>query len=71
MYFIIETQAAEGGTGAAIVTTKSTRNEAEAEYHRVLQAAAVSGVYKHGAVILTEDCMPLMPKCYEHGGEEE
>lgn len=71
MFFVIETQVSSDGTGAALVTTQADRNTAEADYHRILSAAAVSQVYKHGAVILTEDCVPVMYTAYEHGGEDD
>lgn len=69
MYFVIETQVNDG-VGATIVTTKDTRNEAESDYHRILQYAAISEVDIHGAVILTEDCVPIMNKSYRHEVEE-
>lgn len=66
MFFIFETQVKEDGTAAYLATTESDRNEAEAQFHRILSAAAVSDVHKHGAVLVTEDCITLMQKCYEH-----
>lgn len=70
MFYIIETQTTYDGEGnkigASIVTTKSTRNEAESEYHRILQYAAISEVPIHGAAILTDECSPLMYKSYSH-----
>ena len=66
MYFIIETQVDADGVGASIVTTTDTRNEAESEYHRILQAAAVSEVAKHGAAVLTDEAVPIMNRCYTH-----
>lgn len=68
MFFVIETQV-ENGVGATLVTTKETRNEAESDYHRILQYAAISEVDVHGAIILTEDCVPIMYKSYVHKGE--
>lgn len=70
MFYIIETQTTfdgeENKTGAALVSTRNTRNEAESEYHRILQYAAISSVPIHGAVILTDECAPLMYKSYTH-----
>ena len=65
MYKIIEMQTTNGTT-AHIVTTKSTRNEAEAEFHRVLAAAAVSNVEVHSCTILTEEGFQIMTGCYKH-----
>lgn len=69
MFYIIETQTNEDDTGSAIVTTKTDRNQAEADYHRVLATAAISNIYKHGAILMTDDCVPIMYMTYEHGGE--
>ena len=68
MFFVIETQV-DKGKGSTLVTTFNTRNEAESDYHRVLQYAAISSVDVHGAVILNEDCTPLMNKAYRHNEE--
>lgn len=66
MFFVIETQV-NGNTGAICpVITRETRNEAEASYHTILAAAAVSNVDVHGAIILSEDCIPVMYKSYDH-----
>ena len=71
MFFILQTQVDENGNGAILpAITKATRNEAESEYYRILQFAAISSVYKHGAIIFNEDCMPIMYKVYDHGEEE-
>ena len=65
MFFVIETQV-NGGQGSALVTTHATRNEAESKFHQILQYAAVSQVQKHGAIVMTEDCVLLLHSCYEH-----
>ena len=70
MYKIIEMQTTNGST-AHIVTTKATRNEAEAEFHRVLAAAAVSNVEIHSCTILTEEGFQIMTGCYKHEPAEE
>lgn len=71
LYYVIESQTTKDGIGTTLITTKTDRNEAESDYHRVLSAAAVSNVYKHGAMLMTEDCMPVMYVAYEHGGEDD
>lgn len=71
MYFVIETQAQTDGTGQALVTTKTDRNEAESEYHRILQFAAISAVPYHGAIIIDEECVPILHKAYDHTEEDE
>ena len=65
MFFVIETQTNDG-VGSTIVTTFADRNEAESKFHDILKSAAISSVQKHGAVILSEDCLAIMSKCYEH-----
>ena len=64
-YKIIEMQT-NNGTTAHIVTDAATRNEAEAEWHRVLAAAAVSNVQTHSCVILSEEGVLVMSGCYKH-----
>lgn len=70
MFFVIETQV-NNGVGQAIVTTKDTRNEAESDYHRVLQYAAISEIEIHGAVLLTEEGAPLKYQSYKHDSTQE
>ena len=66
MYFIIEIQGSAQGTYAYLVSTAQTRNAAEAEYHRVLAAAAVSQLPMHSAIVFTADGTPIMHQCYTH-----
>lgn len=71
MFFILETQIDNNGNGTILpAITKDTRNQAESVYYNILQYAAISNVYKHGAIIFNEDCMPIMYKVYDHGEEE-
>lgn len=75
MFYIIETKTTidENGEkkGDTIVTTKNTRNEAESEYHRILQYAATSSVYIHGAIVMTDECSPIMFKSYTHADTQQ
>lgn len=71
MYFIIQIQKNKEGVGSTLVTTKETRNEAESEYHRILQYAALSTIPKHGAIIIDDDCAIHMTGCYTHEQEEQ
>lgn len=66
MYFVLETQVNDGVGAMLPAITKNTLNEAESEYHRILQYAAISDVDVHGAIILGEDCFPVMYKAYTH-----
>ena len=65
MYIVIELQA-NGGQVANIVTTHSTREDAESKFHIVLAAAAVSTVGKHSAVMLSDEGFTLRNECYKH-----
>lgn len=53
-YIVIEIQKAANGTVSTLVTQYNDRHQAEAKYHTILAAAAVSSLPVHGAVILTE-----------------
>ena len=65
-YFILEIQKNADGTCAHIVQTSDTRNGAESVYHQILAAAAISNVYQHTAVLLTDTGMEIMHQCYVH-----
>ena len=65
MYYVIELQT-NGGQTAHLVSSYSTREDAESKYHTVLAAAAVSAVEKHAATIITEEGFQLMHQCYIH-----
>ena len=71
MYFIMEIQGYADGSFAHLVTRAPSRLEAESEYHRVLSAAAVSGLPMHSAVLLDATGTALMNQCYTHEPEEE
>ncbi|MDO4974144.1 MAG: hypothetical protein Q4E38_08045 [Eubacteriales bacterium] len=71
MYFIMEIQGNADGSFAHLVTRAPSRLEAESEYHRVLSAAAVSGLPMHSAVLLDATGTALMSQCYTHEPEEE
>jgi hypothetical protein len=42
------------------------RLKAEAKYHEVLSAGAVSNTKKHSAIIVSEECFPVVNQCYKH-----
>ena len=71
MYFIIEIQVNNEGVGSALVTTKEDRNQAESEFHRILQYAAISELPRHGALIVTDRSELMMSGYYEHTQEIE
>lgn len=55
MYFCVEIQMYQGGTGATIVTDHNAKNEALSKYHTVLSYAAVSDLPCHACVVLDEE----------------
>ena len=57
MFYVIEFQT--GSTGAAIVATKTTQEEALQAFHTIMAAASVSSVPQHGAMIVTGDMFVL------------
>jgi len=70
-YIVIELQTAANGTVGNIVTSYDDLNLAEAKYHTILAAAAVSNLAKHAAVIITEEGFSIDAKCYTHEAVEE
>lgn len=64
MYVVIELQK-YGDQVANLVTSHATRQEAEAKFHTILSAAAVSPVPVHSAVLLSEEGFPLRHECYK------
>lgn len=65
-YLVIEIQTTSDGTVSNIVTAYDSLAAAESNYYAVLSAAAVSAVYSHGAVLITDDCRPVMNNVYKH-----
>lgn len=47
------------------------REKAEAKFHEVLAAAAVSNTASHGAILFSQECFPLRNECYTHEAIEE
>lgn len=55
MYFVIEIQISQGGSGSNLVTQHATKNEALSKYHTILAYAAMSELPCHSAVALDEE----------------
>lgn len=67
MYIILEMQTAQDGNVVIPAPVqKETLYEAEAAYHQILAAAALSKVYKHSATILTDEGNEYESHCYTH-----
>ncbi len=67
MFIVIEMQKLDENTLAILpANTYNTRDEAESKYHAILSTAAISNVWKHSAILLDEDGVPLAYNCYVH-----
>lgn len=69
MFYICEIQTNKDGTGAHIMSTAPTLNEAESKYHQILSYAAVSTLTCHAAIIFDEKGYTQMSRFYEHEQE--
>ena len=71
-FYIIEIQQYTSGEFGHIVhfafdeNATKARLKAEAKYHEVLAAAAVSELPQHSATLLTSDGRAIMNQCYRH-----
>lgn len=71
-YYVFEIQKYQSGEYGHIVHWAADENadrarlKAEAKYHEVLAAAAVSELPQHAAVLLASDGAELMRQCYVH-----
>lgn len=71
-FYIIEIQQYINGEFGHIVhfafdeNATKARLKAEAKYHEVLAAAAVSELPQHSATLLTSDGRAVMNQCYRH-----
>ena len=69
-YIVIEIQTSGGTTAIVPPIPYADRLQAEAKYHQILAAAAVSSVEEHTAVLLTQDGQLVRRECYRHGETE-
>lgn len=66
MYIVIEIQTAANGLVSTIVTQHSDANDAYAQFHSILAAAAVSELPQHAAVILYNNGNMVRSEHYTH-----
>ena len=67
MFIIIEIQEqTQGATPNTISYTAETIDEAKSKFHYILHYAAVSGLYRHGAVLMQTDGKYLARESFEH-----
>ena len=67
MYIVVETQTQNGVTAVVQPASYTDRNRAEAKFHTVMAAAAVSNVEIHACIVFTEEGFPVLHDCYKHG----
>lgn len=70
-YLVTEIQHWDTGTIQNPTWSYDDRNKAEAKYHTVLAAAAVSALPVHSAMLFTDEGFTLESKCYKHSKEPE
>ena len=71
-YVVIETQTTnEGVMNALPPVVKTTRDEAEQEYHSKLSYAAVLSVDIHSVSMLNAEGKLMKSECYKHNQSEE
>lgn len=46
--------------------SQKARLKAESKYHEVLSVGAVSDTLKHSAIVVSEECFPVVNQCYNH-----
>ena len=65
-YLVIEIQKFSDGTVAiGQPTSHDTREKADARFYTILATAALSSQPKHGAIIVSENCMQVASKYYD------
>lgn len=69
-YIVVEIQTAANGAVATTVNDYADQKQAEARFHTILAAAAVSNLAKHSAIMFSEEGFPLRHECYSHLVEE-
>ena len=70
-YLVIEIQTFDTGSVQTLTYSYETRLSAEAKYHAILSAAAVSKLPRHACVIMTSEGRQLMNQCYTHETQKQ
>lgn len=70
-YVVVELQTNTDGVVGNIVNAYDSIAEAEACYHTILAAAALSTLPKHAAIMFSNEGFPLKHECYTHVVESE
>lgn len=69
-YLVIEIQKFENGAMSTPAYAFDTAYGAEAKYHAVLSAAAVSALPVHSCVMINEEGMFIKGECFKHEEEQ-
>lgn len=69
VFYVLELQTYGDGTGSAIPMSYDNLPTAESKYYLILSAAAVSTVYRHGAVLMTEEGFTMKQEVFTHAVE--
>lgn len=65
-FLVTEIQTFEGGGVSTPSYAYDTQTAAEAKFHAILAAAAVSTLPVHAAILFTDEGFPLRHECYKH-----
>lgn len=68
-YLVTEIQTFDTGAIATPTYAFDNRNSAEAKFHNILGAAAVSALPEHACVMFTSDGRVIRNECYRHAVE--
>ena len=66
IFYVLELQTYGDGTGSVIPMSYNNLPAAESKYYLILSAAAVSTVYRHGAVLMSEEGFTLKQEVFTH-----
>ena len=71
IFYVLELQTYGDGTGSVIPMSYPTLRQAESKYYLILSSAAVSNVFRHGAVLMTEEGFTLKQEVFTHVPDPE
>jgi hypothetical protein len=71
IFYVLELQTYGDGTGSVIPASYPTLREAESKFYQILSFAALSTVYRHGAVLMTEEGFTMKQEVFTHQMETE
>ena len=66
IFYVLELQTYGDGTGSVIPMSYDNLPAAESKYYLILSAAAISSVYRHGAVLMSEEGFTIKQEVFTH-----